>query len=215
MTAEDYLRVVDVEKVRGSSLPRGRALEPQELERLYQACAADPTPAGARDGAAIALMHAAGLRKTEVVLLDVEAVDLRTGAVTVHGKGRKQRITYLGVGAPWVEAWLAVRGSEPGPLMLEVRSGEILEHRLSQAAIYDAVTKRARQAGIEQCGPHDLRRTFATELLDAGADIALVQQLLGHSSVQTTTIYDRRGEAAKVAAQRRLRIPQPGGLAHA
>jgi len=210
MTAEDYLRAVDVEKVRGSALPRGRALEPQELERLYQVCAADPTPAGARDGAAIALMHGAGLRRAEVVLLDVDAVDLRTGAVTVHGKGRRMRLVYLGSGLPWLEAWLAIRGDASGPLLFEVRFGEFVEHRLSPAAMYKIVKDRARQAGIEQCSPHDLRRTFATELLDAGADIALVQQLLGHSSVQTTTIYDRRGEAAKVAAQRRLNVPQPG-----
>jgi site-specific recombinase XerD len=211
MSAEGYQRAADLANVRGSSLPRGRYLEPAEVERLYGACRADQTAAGARDGAAIALLHAAGLRRGEAAGLDVAAVDLRTGAVTVIGKGQKQRVCYLGPALAWLQAWLAVRGTEPGALLVDVAGNEPGRRRLSTTALYGLVTRRAAEAGLPATTPHDLRRTFATELLDAGADIALVQQLLGHASVQTTTIYDRRGEPAKLAAQRRLFVPAVTG----
>lgn len=208
MSSEAYRRAADVPRVRGGGLLKGRALGASELEKLYGVCAADDGAAGARDGAVIALLHAAGLRRAEAVALDVASVDLRTGAVVVMGKGRKKRTVYLGDGLAWVETWLDARGPEPGPLLLKLGSGE----RLSERAVLSIVQARAREAGLEETTPHDLRRTFATSLMDGGVDMRLVQALMGHASMDTTGRYDRRGEDAKARAQRRLVVPRIGGV---
>ena len=78
---------------------------------------------------------------------------------------------------------------------------------ITSQAVYNILEKRRKQAGVEPFTPHDLRRTFAGELLDAGADIATVQQLMGHASVQTTAGYDRRGAEAKRKAVAKLHVP--------
>ena len=91
MNAEDYHRAVDVPTVRGSALPKGRCLRTKELADLFDACAADPTPLGRRDAALIAVAFGAGLRRAEIVGLDIGNYDLETGALTIRGKGAKGR----------------------------------------------------------------------------------------------------------------------------
>jgi len=101
-----------------------------------------------------------------------------------------------------------VRGTEPGPLFVPVNKGGRMELRpLSDQAVFLAVNKRAEQAGVDALSPHDFRRTFVSDLLDAGADIATVQKLAGHASVNTTARYDRRGDAAKRKAVALLHVP--------
>jgi integrase/recombinase XerD len=158
----------------------------------------------------LALLSGAGMRRQEVVRLDLDDVDIETGAVTVRtGKGRKDRIAYTSNGSlAALQAWLAMRGPEPGPLFIPVMTGgRMAVRRLIPHAIYKMVGKRARQAGVKPFSPHDLRRTFVSDLLDAGADIATVQQLAGHAGNATTAQYDRRGEAAKRRAVQLLHVP--------
>jgi len=81
---------------------------------------------------------------------------------------------------------------------------------MTAQAIRDVVDKRAEQAGIPHVSPHDLRRSFVSDLLDCGVDIATVASMAGHASVQTTARYDRRGEAAKKRAARSLHVPYSG-----
>lgn len=93
--------------------------------------------------------------------------------------------------------WLSARGMEPGPLFLPVnKAGKIGTKRLTNQAIYNMLRKRALEAGLTRFSPHDLRRTFVSDLLDAGADIATVAKMAGHASMQTTARYDRRPEEA-------------------
>lgn len=218
MSAEDYARAVDLERVRGTSLPAGRALEPAEIRALVDVCAADPTAAGPRDAALIALLYATGLRRSEAVAVDLADVDHSTGAVHVRrGKGRKDRMVYLTNGAQAaVAAWVHARGAEPGPLLCPVdQCGVVTVRAISGQAVMHALAKRVRQAAIRHCSPHDLRRTFAGDALDAGVDLSIVQQLLGHSSPLTTARYDRRPERVKRDSASRVFFPYAGQVAGA
>ncbi|HEY3229911.1 MAG TPA: site-specific integrase [Roseiflexaceae bacterium] len=209
MTPDDYAQAADIGSIKGSSLPPGRALSMGELTALMAACSADPTPAGPRDAALIALLSRGGLRRSEAVALDLADYLPDSGAVTVRsGKGRKDRTTYLDGGAAAALAdWLVVRGATAGPLLCPVNKGRrITIRRLSDQAVLGALQKRAKQATVKGFSPHDLRRTFISDLLDAGADIATVQRMAGHASPETTSRYDRRGEATKRRAASLLHL---------
>jgi integrase/recombinase XerD len=210
MTAEDYQRATDLEAVKGQTLPRGRALGAGELAALLRVCSDDASPAGARDAALLALLYGGGLRRSEAVALDIDQYDPETGLLTVRAaKGRKDRTAYATNGAAAaLDDWLLVRGSEPGALFLPInKGGNISHHHMTGQAVMAIVRKRASQAGIAHASPHDLRRTFVSDLLDAGADITTVSKLAGHANVQTTARYDRRGEAAKKKAAELLHVP--------
>lgn len=214
MDADVYRRAIDVEPVRGERLPAGRELTGGELRALFELCAVAPAPAGARDAAMIAVLYAGGLRRSEAVALELADVDPATGEVRVQrGKGGKSRIVYLTTGGrAALKAWIAARGPEPGPLLCPVnKSGKVVVRRMTPQAAYCALRRRAAQAGATSFSPHDLRRSFVSHLLDAGADISTVQRLAGHASVTTTQRYDRRGEAAKRNAAELLHVPFRGG----
>jgi integrase/recombinase XerD len=209
MSPDDYAHATDIAAIKGSTLPPGRALSMGELTALMAACSADRTAAGPRDAALIALLGRGGLRRSEVVALNLVDYVPETGAITVRsGKGRKDRTTYLdGGAADAIADWLAVRGAEPGALLCPVnKAGTITIRRLSDQAVLGALQKRAKQATVKGFSPHDLRRTFISDLLDAGADIATVQRMAGHASPETTSRYDRRGEATKRRAASLLHL---------
>lgn len=209
MSADEYGRAADLPAVRGQTLPAGREIAQDELGALLQACAADHTPAGVRDAALIGLLYTAGLRREEAASLEVGHYEVATGQLVVRGKGRKERTTYvLGTAATALATWLAVRGGDAGALFCPItKTGKLLRRALTAQAIYNMLQKRARLAGVAACSPHDLRRTFVSDLLDAGADIVIVAQLAGHAHVQTTARYDRRPEAAKKRAASLLTLP--------
>jgi site-specific recombinase XerD len=211
MTAEEWGRVRELGRVPGNTLPAGRDASRGELTALLEVCTADPKPAGARDAAMLALLYSTGLRRAELAGLQLEDYIPETGELRVlRGKGRKDRLVYAAGGAAAaLEDWLAVRGAEPGPLFRPVnKGGRVLGGRLSERAVYDALKKRQRQARLDRpLTPHDLRRTFVGDMLDAGADIATVQALAGHASPATTARYDRRGERAKRKAAGLLHVP--------
>lgn len=210
MTVEVYQRAIDVKNIKGEkpSQAAGRALRDGEKAAILQACAADPTPAGTRDAAIFGLGVFGGLRRAELAGLALDDYDNANGVLTVRGKGNKTRTVHVAPGVDDALAdWLHVRGDEPGALFLAInKGGRILADGISDAAIYDALAKRALSAGVKKFSPHDLRRTFAGDLLDAGADIATVQRIMGHSDSNTTAGYDRRGERAKKAAIGRLHM---------
>jgi site-specific recombinase XerD len=214
MGAEDYHRAADLQGVRGERLPRGRALSAGELRALFGACAQDAGPAGARDAALLAILYGGGLRRSEATALDVADYTPDSGALVVRcGKGRKERIVYMtGGGKAALEAWLELRGGDPGALLFPVdRVGRIQRRRMTAQVCRWVLLKRARQAGVAPLpAPHDMRRTFIGDLLDAGADISTVQRLAGHSNVTTTQRYDRRGEVTKAKAAALLHIPYAG-----
>jgi integrase len=128
--------------------------------------------------------------------------------VSTRKVGRKDRTTYLDGGAAAARVdWLVVRGADAGPLLCPVnKTGKITIQLLSDQAVLGALQKRAKQATVKAFSPHDLRRTFISDLLDAGADIATVQRMAGHASPETASRYDRRGEATKRRAASLLHL---------
>jgi site-specific recombinase XerD len=157
------------------------------LEETPARIAEDPAAIRARDDAVLELLYGSGLRVSELCNLDRDALDLSQGLVTVWGKRAKQRVVPLSppcVDA--IEAWLAVRpdlvteGSPVGALFLNRRG-----HRLTPRDVRRILDHRS----TAPVHPHALRHSFATHLLDNGADLRFVQELLGHASLQTTQIY--------------------------
>jgi site-specific recombinase XerD len=215
MDAETYHRAVDLPGVRGVRLPTGRALSRRELQRLFAACAQDGTAVGRRDAALIAVLYGAGLRRSEVTALDLADYNPETTELRVlSGKGDKDRMCYVTDGArAALDAWLTARGNEPGPLFwpADGRGRPLVNRRMTDQAVLLLLRRRAAQAKIAAFTPHDLRRSFISDLLDAGADMVTVQKLAGHANVQTTARYDRRGEEAKRRAVELLRVPFVAG----
>jgi site-specific recombinase XerD len=212
MDAETYQRASDLRNVRSERLPTGRALTKRELQKLFRACSKSAGPIGARDAALISVLYGGGLRRSEAVSLDLEDYNPETGELRIRaGKGRKERTVYARNGSKdALEAWLTVRGDEAGPLFwpADGRGRKLVNRRMSDQAVRLMLMRRAKQARISQhFSPHDLRRTFVSDLLEAGADMSVVQGMAGHSSIDTTARYDRRGEEAKRRAAELLHVP--------
>ena len=206
--SETLARARSVAAVKARRLPAGRHVAAGEVAALFRACGGfGPVPA--RDAALLALLYGCGLRRAEAVALDLAHYAADTGAVTVTGKGGHQRQVFATNGARAALAeWRRHRGEDPGALLLPVaKGGRIQPGRMSAAAVWARLQTLAKRAGVQPFTPHDLRRSFVGELLDAGADVVTVQALAGHANVQTTARYDRRGERAQRSAADRLHVP--------
>ena len=211
MTGDDLMRATSVKSVRGSRVPKGRALNHGELRALFGVCDSR-TPTGARNASLLAILYGGGLRRSEVVGLDLDDLDRGTGRLRVRGKGQKERTIYITNGAlRAVEAWLVHRGDQAGPLLHPVRKGGlILRRRMDAQSALDVVRRLAVKAGVARFSPHDVRRTTVGDLLDLGVDLSTVQKLAGHSDPKTSASYDRRGERTKRAASEMLHVPFVG-----
>jgi site-specific recombinase XerD len=206
MEGDMFARAIDLPAVRGNSGRAGRALEREEVRRLIEYVSADGMR-GARDGALLALLYGAGLRVAEACGLEFEQVTADRKSLTIRGKGSKLRTVWLVAGADALLArWLQVRGDQPGAVLLRVRMQRIEPHAIGTQAVLERCAWLAKRAGVASFTPHDLRRSYASDLIDAGADLSIVQQLMGHSKVTTTQQYDRRGERSKASAAAKVRI---------
>jgi len=185
-------------------LPRQPRLLPEtltvaEVERLLEATlgGAPDAPVRIRDRALVELLYAAGLRISEALRLDREDLSLEGGFVRVIGKGDRERLVPVGeIALGWLErylaevrpAWLAISHVAPprgGPLFLTERG-----RRYARQQAWAAVRRAAQAAGLTvEVSPHTLRHSFATHLLEGGADLRIVQELLGHASISTTQLY--------------------------
>jgi len=213
--AETRERVCSFKPVKGDAENdddrAGRSLDFKEVKALFKVCADDLTATGRRDAALLGVAWCCGLRRAELVGLDLADVTIADDAarLRVRGKGNRTRSAYVTGGAlAALRAWLFVRGDREGPLFFPTRQGgAIIVRRMSTAAIYSRFAKLAERAGVEPFSPHDLRRSFVGDLLDAGVDIVTIAQLAGHASVKTTARYDRRDAETKRLAMLRRKTP--------
>ena len=173
--------------LRGPRVPRRLPsfLPKDESKDLLDRPAA-PTPSALRDHALLELLYASGLRVAECSGLDLGDLDRGQGTVRVLGKGGKERAVPVGDAAlRALGDYLAARGSADGPLFVNPRGG-----RLSTRGMHRIVKRQARRAGVvRRVTPHTLRHTFATHMLGEGADLRLIQELLGHARLSTTQRY--------------------------
>jgi site-specific recombinase XerD len=179
---EQYLRATDLARVRGDARPVGRVLSLEELVSLFHACHQDKSPAGVRDAAMLAILYGTGLRRSELVKLNLSDYSKQDGVITVHGKGNSYRLAYaVGETKALLARWLTVRGAVEGPLFTSInKAGQLSMARLTCEAVRFILLRRAEEAGVPPFSPHDLRRTTATHLLERGVDLGIVQRMLGH-----------------------------------
>ncbi|AXH97879.1 site-specific tyrosine recombinase XerD [Ornithinimicrobium avium] len=205
LTLEGEVRTDPSQEVAPPTPPRRlpRALSVHEVERLLQAASVGDTPAALRDRALLEVLYGCGARVSEAIALDLDdlelgrpdAVDMAAGGgvVRLFGKGSKERIVPMGRYArDALDTWIvrgrpgmATRGRGTPAVFVNARGG-----RLSRQSAWNAIKAAAGRAGLGgDVSPHTLRHSFATHLLDGGADVRVVQELLGHASVTTTQIY--------------------------
>lgn len=208
----DCDRAIDLAPIKGNSPLRGRAIMGEEIKALVSSC--DESVSSLRDLALISVLRV-GLRRSEVVALNWGDIDLAEGSLNIkNSKGGKSRVVYLpNTAIDHLGRWLSEiqSGHHPyqknSPVFRAIsKSGNILNRRLSDQAVFTILKKRSQACDIQSFSPHDMRRTFVGDMLDAGVDIATVQQLAGHSSIETTSRYDRRGDKAKKSAVSKLQF---------
>lgn len=190
IVADDPMQLIDTPK-KASTLPK--AISPQAVEQLLEA-PDTTTPLGVRDRTILELMYATGLRISELVNLKLSDMHLTMGFIQTMGKGEKERIIPLGeIASQWLDHYL-----DGARVYLQDQSAETSEYvflnsrgkGLSRQGVWKKVKQLALEAGIDQnVTPHTLRHSFATHLLENGADLRMVQELLGHADISTTQIY--------------------------
>lgn len=188
--------LIEVDPTLQVDLPRlGRPLPKSLSEADVEALLAAPElsePIGLRDRAMLEVLYACGLRVSELVGLTLEQVNLRQGVLRVFGKGSKERLVPLGEEAI---VWIERHVREARPLLLDGKPSDVLfpslrGEQMTRQTFWHRIKHQARVAGIgKSLSPHTLRHAFATHLLNHGADLRVVQMLLGHSDLSTTQIY--------------------------
>lgn len=195
MTAHDHSMIKEVKSLRGKRIRRGKALNQENIRRLLDIDLS--APIGVRNFAIFSLMVGCGLRRAEVVSLDVRDLDMENGRIIIRGKGDKERVLYVPKGTlDSILEWVQKSGlTNEDPLFTRVlRHNVITTSRLSSQAIYYFMKAQQERLDLPSISPHDLRRTFATMLLQKGEDLITVKEAMGHNSVDTTQTYDMRGE---------------------
>ena len=189
--------VIDTDVAARLDLPRQPRLLPETLDVAEVETLLEAAGEGTRDRALVELLYASGLRISEALRLDLEDLSFDAATVRVMGKGGRERVVPVGeVALEWLRRWVDedrprlldvshVTPSRGGPLFLGERG-----RRLARQQAWSAVKRAASAAGLaERVSPHTLRHSFATHLLEGGADLRIVQELLGHASISTTQLY--------------------------
>lgn len=184
INAEDYQHSVDFKPLKSVRELRGRLIEKWEIQKLFN------LNLSLHDKALFKILRL-GLRRNEVSQLNWNDIDFNNQSLLIKGKGNKERTMFMPDKTVLdLQAWQS--NSKASCIFVGNTNKRIQNKRIG-----DIVTKSAWLAGLQPITPHDFRRTFASEMLDAGIDLVTVQQMMGHSSPSTTASYDRRGDSTK------------------
>jgi integrase/recombinase XerD len=222
LTGEEYTRATGIKNMKVQRLPKGRGLSGDEIARIMAHCRGlgpdgrdwPESAFGSFLLVVVALMLAAGLRASEVARLTVNSYDRRLKQLRFIGKGDKEAIVPIGDEVvEYLEQWLSVRAeldlAEGAPLIVRVRHDGRVGLRtmlLNRRKLEHLCKQIARRALGDKFSPHDLRRTYCTDLLDGGTDLATTQRLMRHESPATTNLYDRRPLEADARARGKVNI---------
>lgn len=209
ISVSDRERLCSIQGVRGSKLQSGRLVPDQEIKALFGAISVYDWDKSLwfdvvkRNAALLALAVGCGLRRAELVSLTADGYDAQAGTLLVHGKGSRERMAHLTKSTQaHLDAWLESAGITTGYLFPGTRSAD----HLAPTVFRSVLLRLCEAAGVPPCTPHDLRRSYATKLLLSGVDVLQVQRLMGHSSANTTAIYDHRPADVLHEAATRLEL---------
>lgn len=210
MTSDENAHIERIKPVRGSRLSPGRVLTSEDMRSLLNTTQADRSEIGVRDYAMLLLLLSAGLRRTEIVTLNCSSINLGAHKIHILGKGNKERIAYIDDNCAialkyWMEQVLV---DDSGSLFCRIRKGgNMTGERLTAQSVLYILQKRCAKAGIGKASPHDLRRTYATMMIEDGEDLITIRDSMGHASVETTQRYiclndDKRRKASSRLGKR-------------
>jgi site-specific recombinase XerD len=196
ISTDHYLRTTSIANIKGERLPVGREITDEEMLSLFSTLSASKTLSSVRDSAIFGLALYGGLRRSELISIDYENINLRRKEMLIIGKGNKQRLLALNTAVlSYLEVYIdQVRRDDKGALFTRIRkNNDVTTERLTDQSVYYLFSLWCKTANIARIAPHDCRRTVATKLLDKGAPLSDVQLFLGHADAKTTKRYDMGG----------------------
>jgi integrase len=207
MSAEEMLRIKKLKRVRGDETKKGRALTKSQISRLLDSFQRRSGLMATRDQAVVAVLLATGIRRSEICSVRKSDYNSKNGELVVRsGKGRKARVVFLHMSVrKRLKKWIDIMPLESEWLFVRIsRKLECSTEPLQGSDVYTIVRTGSDRAGLGKVGPHDLRRTFVTSLLENGIDVNVVRQLAGHKQLETTARYDKRDVSVRKKATKKL-----------
>lgn len=195
-----YLAIADIRTVRGERKSQRRVPGHSEILNILKNC--DDDPIGIRDAAIISVAVGCGLRRTEITDLKCTDVDLERQELRIIGKGNKERyVFFCDAVSERLRAWHNLRGDDGASFFFVPvhKTGRLLaERHMSDETVYQIIRRRSAEVLPNPISPHDIRRSFASQLLDHDVDLNTVRIAMGHSDIRTTQIYDKRDEMERL-----------------
>lgn len=209
MPKDDVEFLATIPNVKGTRVAPGRNVSQDEIAALFKAIEDTriEAPTQVRDKSILALMFGCGLRRSEVCKLNLSDVAIHCGRLRVHGKGNKERIVYAsGKTLQYLKDWMHYRNKMvDGPLFPTLNSKTM--RPMTPQNLNRIFNELIEASGVEDMTTHDARRTWVSNMLDAGVDLATVQRAAGHASPATTAKYDRRKDDQLKAAAEKVVMP--------
>lgn len=210
ISEKQYSAIAHIPRFRGEYKYFPTCLTNSEMKKILDVCSAENTVKGVRDAAIIAIGLGCGLRRTEIAELNISNIDLDNHLLRVCGKGNKERIVGLNCTVlEYLNPWLKLRGVSGSTYCftpIGKRSKILTSRHLNDETIYFIVQARSLKAIGRAVSTHDLRRAFASHMLDKQVDLNTLRLLLGHSDIRTTQIYDRRDELARIISAGKISV---------
>ena len=208
ISTRDYELLTRIRGVRGSRLSKGRALSKDEIDEIFSSLEQSASSAAIRNRAMLSVMVKCGLRRAEVAGLLYQNVHLdeEEPYLTIIGKGNKERICFIpDKTVERLREWFLIRRDFEGYCFTNVdKHDNVYQTPLTANRVYKITKELCCKLDMKSWSPHDMRRTFATNLFSLGVDIVTVKDMMGHSNIATTQRYDKRGVDKMKAAAKKL-----------